>query len=60
MNIGLYSIAIIIFPEVATDEQKKFIAGLVGFVLAVAGVLGPILGGILTEYASWRWVFWIK
>ena len=50
----------IIFPEVSTDEQKKFIAGLVGVVLAIAGVLGPILGGILTEYASWRWVFWIK
>ncbi|KAK4215687.1 major facilitator superfamily transporter [Rhypophila decipiens] len=57
---GLYSIAIIIFPEVATNEQKKLIAGFIGVILAVAGVLGPILGGILTEYATWRWVFWVN
>ena len=57
---GLYSIAIIIFPEIANAKQKQFIAGIIGIVIAVAGVLGPVLGGLLTHYASWRWVFWIK
>ncbi|AEO66767.1 uncharacterized protein THITE_2115146 [Thermothielavioides terrestris NRRL 8126] len=50
----------IILPEITPDHQKKYIAGIVGLVLASAGVLGPVLGGILTNYASWRWVFWIK
>lgn len=27
---------------------------------AVAGVIGPVLGGFLIQYASWRWVFFIN
>jgi MFS family permease len=26
----------------------------------VAGGIGPVLGGIFTEYVSWRWVFWVQ
>lgn len=57
---GLYSISMIIMPEVTPDDAKKYISAVVGTVLASAGVLGPVLGGVLTQYASWRWVFWIK
>lgn len=57
---GLYSITMIILPELTPDHLKKFIASLIGIVIAVAGVLGPVAGGVLTHYASWRWVFWIK
>lgn len=26
----------------------------------IAGAVGPILGGVFSEYASWRWSFWIN
>jgi MFS family permease len=57
---GLYSLSMIIWPELAPNHMKQYIAALAGLVVAVAGVLGPVLGGILSQYASWRWVFWIK
>ncbi|KAL2175576.1 major facilitator superfamily domain-containing protein [Thermothelomyces heterothallicus CBS 202.75] len=57
---GLYSVSMIILPEVTPDRAKKYIAALVGCVIASAGVLGPVLGGLLTQYTSWRWVFWIN
>lgn len=59
-RIGLYSIAIIVFPELTPDSKKKFIAAIIGVVIAVAGVLGPVIGGLFTHYLTWRWVFWIK
>jgi MFS family permease len=34
--------------------------GLLGLIWAVAGALGPLLGGIFTEFISWRWIFWIN
>jgi len=57
---GLYSLTMVMWPELAPQDMKQYIAGLAGAVIAVAGVLGPVLGGVLTHYASWRWVFWIN
>ncbi|KAK0645606.1 major facilitator superfamily domain-containing protein [Cercophora newfieldiana] len=57
---GLYSLTMIILPEAAPMKYQGVVTGLIGIVLAAAGVLGPLIGGLLTEYASWRWVFWIN
>ncbi|KAH8199289.1 hypothetical protein TruAng_006525 [Truncatella angustata] len=57
---GLYSITMIILLETTPAGTKQFLASMIGVVVAVGGVLGPVLGGVLTHYTSWRWVFWIN
>lgn len=41
------------------EEQGKAMA-IWGLGIMVAPVLGPTLGGIITEHASWRWIFYIN
>lgn len=57
---GLFSVTMIIFPEMSPPKARKVIAPLIGMVISMSGVLGPILGGLFTHYTTWRWVFWIK
>lgn len=40
-------------------SRPKYIVPLIS-VWSIAGVAGPVLGGLLTSTVGWRWVFWIN
>ena len=50
------AIVTIAFPE----EQRGFALGVYGAVGTVFLALGPTVGGLLTDLASWRWIFWVN
>lgn len=45
-----------IFPPA---ERGKY-QGIFGAVFGLAGVIGPLLGGFLTDSISWHWVFYVN
>ncbi|KAI0021543.1 major facilitator superfamily transporter [Xylariomycetidae sp. FL0641] len=56
---GLYSIAMIMMPEIAPSRLRPMLGGLIGVIITFSSVLGPVLGGLLTQ-VDWRWIFWIN
>lgn len=41
-------------------QERGKAMGMYAISIAVALMLGPVLGGIIAEYTSWRWVFFIN
>ena len=46
--------------DIYPDEERGPALGLMGMGIMVAPILGPVLGGWLTDNFSWRWVFYIN
>lgn len=45
-----------VYPE----EKKGIAMGIFGLGVSFAPALGPTLGGYITEFLNWRWVFYIN
>ena len=57
---SLMTLGMTIVGELFGLEQRAKMQGYVSGVWGVASLLGPLLGGLLTDHISWRWVFYIN
>jgi EmrB/QacA subfamily drug resistance transporter len=57
---SLISIGMTIVGDLYGMERRAKMQGYFSSVWGVASLVGPLLGGLLTDRVSWRWVFYIN
>ena len=51
---------ITIIGDLYSVQERARVQGYVASVWGVASVVGPTLGGVFSEYLSWRWIFFVN
>src|SRR5271165_7483313 len=46
--------------DIVSPRERGRYQGLFGAVFGVAAVAGPLLGGVIVEHLSWRWIFYVN
>ena len=65
---GLFSLAFIVIADLFPPRERGKYQGLIGATFGVASLIGPSVGGLLTDYGGaiipgiegWRWVFYVN
>ena len=57
---ALMPIAIAIVGDLFTPRERAKWQGVTGGVFALASIIGPTIGGWITDNVSWRWVFYVN
>lgn len=57
---GLAAMAFTIIADIFPPRERGKWSGLIGGVFGLASIVGPTLGGYLTDNLSWRWVFYVN
>jgi EmrB/QacA subfamily drug resistance transporter len=59
-SAGLQLMSQTIIARVTTQRERPRYMAIIGAAFPIAILVGPVLGGAITDYWGWQWVFWIN
>jgi EmrB/QacA subfamily drug resistance transporter len=57
---ALFPISLAIIGDLFSPQERGRYQGLFGAVFGLSFIVGPFLGGFLTDNVNWRWVFYVN
>ncbi|TGO70952.1 hypothetical protein BELL_0641g00060 [Botrytis elliptica] len=54
---GTVALANAVVADIATSAERGICVGYASMMAGFAPAVGPILGGIISQYTSWKWIF---
>ncbi len=57
---ALFPISLAVIGDLFTPAERGKYQGLFGAVFGIAFLVGPFLGGVLTDNISWHWIFFVN
>jgi EmrB/QacA subfamily drug resistance transporter len=57
---SLFPIALAVIGDLFTPAERGKYQGLFGAVFGIAFIVGPLVGGFLTENVGWHWIFYVN
>jgi EmrB/QacA subfamily drug resistance transporter len=57
---GLFALAQATIGVIVPPRDRGRYQGLIGATFAAGSIIGPALGGLIVDNASWRWVFYVN
>jgi EmrB/QacA subfamily drug resistance transporter len=53
-------LTVTLIASVTPPQRRGMALGLWGATVGLGAALGPVIGGAVTDAASWQWIFWIN
>ena len=57
---GIYAMTGVIVAVVVPPSRYAKYMAIISSVFAISSILGPLLGGAISEHSTWRWIFLLK
>ena len=57
---GVMPVAITVVADIYTLQERGRMQGLFSGTWGVSSLIGPVVGGLITDLLSWRWIFYIN